>query len=121
MQPISAPELASIRTDLVSAVCDTPCTIKHVAVSIGTYGETIETEGNGIDMMAGLETPSSGLLTISAEQIAAQATWIVHFPFGTDVRANSNVYFGARKLKVQKVLTLDANAFFTDILAAEVA
>lgn len=119
MLPVT--ELASIRADLAAAVCDTPCVIKHVTTSTGTYGEPTETESSGIEALAGLEPPKGSLLSVYAELIASQSTWVVHFPYGTDVRENSNLYFGTRKLKVQKVLDLRSLSGLTDVLAAEVA
>jgi hypothetical protein len=60
------------------------------------------------------------MLQAYSELIASKTTWIVHFPYGTDVRENSNIYIGSKKLKVQGV-DLRSMSGLTDVLAAEVS
>jgi hypothetical protein len=113
-------ELDAIRADLAAIVCDTPCVIKHVTIGTGTYGEPTETEGMGIEAMAGLEAPGKSTLTQYATLIASKTTWVVHFPYGTDVQENSNIYIKNDKLKVQGLLDLRSFNGLTDVLAVEV-
>jgi len=119
MGMLTSADLASLRAQ-AAAACDTACTIKQVTTSKGTYGETIETEGADIDTVALLEKPSGGLLATYADLIAAQKTWLTHFPWGTDVEENSNLYIGSKKLKVQALLDLSSYPVFTDCLVTEV-
>jgi hypothetical protein len=121
MNPISAAELASIRADLAAAVCDTPCTQQRSTTTPDAWGSATETPTTVGTPNIGLEKPSGGLLQQFAELIASQRTWVVHLPYGTDVRQRDQLVIGTTTLIVQELLGLQSLAGLTDVIATEIA
>jgi hypothetical protein len=120
MLPVSGSELAGIQADLAAAVCDKPCTIKRATLVDDGYGTQTETLSTVANTKVGLEKPSGGLLQNYSELIASQATWLVHFPYGQDVREKDELHVLGSSLIVQEMLDLRSLPGLTDVLATEI-
>jgi hypothetical protein len=120
MNPVSNAELASIHSALTVAVCDTACTQKRATKTPDAYGTETETLSTIATFNVGLEKPSGGLLTEFADLVASQSTWLVHCPYGQDVKQKDQLVIGSRTLIVQELLDLRSYPGLMDVLATEV-
>ena len=101
MNPISAIELAKIRSDAVKAVCDKKCTIRCNQQVFDSKGGSVD---NYIDIadnvpcaMVGLSMPTQQFL---ADQPIGIDSRILHTPYGTNIQANYEIEIDGIKYKV---------------------
>ena len=121
MNPISTAELLSIQNDVAAAACDKSCAIQRLPTSTpdsrgvpsGNYS-TIYT------VQAGMRQPTGTHLQNYDYLIAAMDTWLVHFPVGTDVRAQDKLLIEGQTLEVQVILAPQSYPALFSVLASEV-
>jgi hypothetical protein len=119
---VPASELAQIRADLATAVCDKPCSIQRSAgVTAGPTGEAIKDYQtiSPVDLMAGMTQPTGGQLANYDYLIGSLAAWQVKFPYGTDVQEQDYLLIEGQTLVVQVELDPHSYAGLTPVLATE--
>lgn len=101
MNPISATELAKIRSDAVKAVCDKKCIIRRNSQTFDSKGGSVD---NYIDIadnvpcaMVGLSMPTQQFL---ADQPVGIDSRTLHTPYGTDIQANDEIEIDGIEYKV---------------------
>ena len=118
MTPVSAAELAAIRTEAATAVCDLPCTIKRWDIPTKTRLVVSPT-----GLLAGMKEPTAGQLTNYEYMIGDLATWHIQFPFGTDVKEQDELLITegrlTRTLFVSKYLQPRSYSALESVLATE--
>lgn len=122
MLAVSAPELAAIQAEAVSAVCDQSCAIlrKTGAVSDG-LGQQTATWSTIATTVAGLSEPTPTQLQNYDYMIEAKATWLVRMPVATALLEQDRLSIGTHLLEVQKVLEPRSYPALLSVLASEVS
>src|ERR1022692_1662252 len=113
MKPISAAELTSLRADVPAVACDTSCAIKRKTRTSDGYGTGTESFSTVATVNAGLKSPTARDLQAFAYLIGSLKAWIVHFPYGTDVRTQDHLVMGSDTLVVQANVSLSSYSSMT--------
>lgn len=121
MLAISAAELASIQADVAAAALDKTCQIQRLpSLTPNSRGVPDESSyGTIATVAAGMRQPTSTHLANYAYAIEALATWLVHFPVGTDVQRLDHLVIDGQTLEVQIILTPQSIPALLSVLATE--
>lgn len=120
MLPISASELASIRSDVQAAACDKSCVIKRATKTKDAYGSDTESLSTIATTVAGMSEPTAGQLANYDYLVGSLSTFQVKLPVGTDVKAQDRLVIDSQTLVVQVVLDPRSYASLVTVLASEV-
>lgn len=120
MTPVSAAEMASIRSEAVAAVCDKTCQVYRKTTTSGTSGEPLPNYTLNATVAAGMTQPSGTLLQNYAYLIGSLKTWHIKMPTGTDVRHQDHLLIEGTTLEVNVLLTPQSYSIFESVLASEV-
>jgi DsbC/DsbD-like thiol-disulfide interchange protein len=120
MNPVSAAELAQIRADVQTAVCDQTCVIKRKSVSPDGLGSETETFSTIATTIAGMAQPSAGELQNYDFVIGDKSAWKVHLPYGTNVTHQDHLLIAGQTLVVQVLLEPHSYAALYDVIASEI-
>jgi hypothetical protein len=117
---LSDSELASIRSDVAAAACDTPCTIQRKTATKDAFGTETETWATIASVNVGMRQPSAGQLANYAFLIGSLAAWQVNMPVGTDVKHQDHLIIGGVTMVVQVDLSPQSYNALTTVLATEI-
>ena len=121
MKPVSAKELAMLRTEAASVVCDQDCVIKrNTAGTPDGYGTKTESLSTVATTKAGVGQPSASQLQNYAGKIGSQALFQVKLPWGTAAQEDDLLFIGGSQLRVQILLDPGSYDILTGVLAAEI-
>lgn len=115
-------DMVPFRTLFADLACDKECRIKRREVTNDGYGSQTETLVVIAVANALVKKPDGDILQNYASIVANQATWVVDFPYGQDVKQGDVLDFtGSNKvLTVQEVLEPGSFSISTSVLAGEV-
>jgi hypothetical protein len=118
---IDAPELAELQADIAAIACDKTCVISRLSsFTPNSRGVPDETSYSTIaTVSAGMRQPTGTHLQNYAYAIEALASWLVHFPVGTDVRKLDHLIIDGQTLEVQIILTPQSYPALLSVLASE--
>lgn len=118
---IPAAELAQIQADVAAIALDKTCQIQRLpSLTPNSRGVPDETSYGTIATVAcGMRQPTGTHLQNYAYAIEALATWLVHFPVGTDVQKLDHLIIEGQQLEVQIVLTPQSYQALLSVLATE--
>ncbi len=116
---LDASELASIQADLAEQVCDKTCVIQRSAKSPDGLGSKTETYSTVVTTKAGMQQPSSGLLSNYAYRLESLNAWHVLLPYGTNVLEGDQLLIEGQVLNVHVLLDPHSVPGLTPVLAAE--
>ncbi len=120
MNPVSASELASIRSDIQAASCDKTCVIQRKTKSSdGMLSET-ESWSTVATTVAGMRQPTAGQLQNYDFKIGSLSAWQVLLPYGTNVQEQDHLIIEGQTLVVQVLLDPHSYAGLLPVLASEV-
>jgi hypothetical protein len=130
---ISAAELASIQSEAAKWACDKPCTIWRDATqttpdgfggsttgpsNTGSYTQVAPTGTN--TLYCGVTQPTATHLQNYDYLIGSEASWLVHFPIGTNVLERDHIVVESQTLEVHVDLTPRSYPALLSVLAAEI-
>lgn len=123
MAALTDAELADLRADAQAAACDQPCTLYRKGARVPTAQggnsagySALSTPG----LLAGMRIPTAGQLQNWGYIIASKSSWLLHFPYGTDVRENDHAVIAGQTLNVVKLLQPSSYSTLTNVLAVEI-
>lgn len=119
MNPVSAAELASIRADTAAAACDTPCQVQRATITKSRWATEVPTYTTVASVNAGMSEPTAGQLQEISSTVGALTTWVVRFPYGTDVRIKDRLIMAGMTLIVQAPLKPRSYAALASFLATK--
>lgn len=123
MTALTDAELADLRADAQAVACDQPCTLYRKGARVPTAQggnsagySALSTPG----LLAGMRIPTAGQLTNYGYLVGSKAAWLLHFPYGTDVRENDHAVIAGQTLEVVKLLQPSSYSAFVNALAVEI-
>jgi head-tail adaptor len=116
---LSAAEIAEMQA-VATASLNTSCQIQRSTLTADGYGSSSETWTTVATVNVTLAQPSEGQLQKYAERIGGLASWLVRFPYGTDVRVNDQLIVGGVTLRVEAPLFPTSYEMSSRVLASEV-
>ncbi len=120
MKPISASELAGLRTEVAAAACDTSCIVKRpVLTPDGRLTNTV-TYSTITTVKVGMKQPTSAQCALFAQKIGNSVAWQVKFPVGTDVLSGDHLVIGSNTLVVEADLSPQSYSTLNTYLAVEI-
>lgn len=118
---ITAAELAQIQADVAAMTLDKTCVIQRLpSLTPNSRGVPDETSYSAIaTVAAGMRQPTGAHLANYAYAIEALATWLVHFPVGTNVQKLDHLIINGETLEVQIILAPQSYQALLSVLATE--
>jgi hypothetical protein len=114
-------QMTEMRALFAGLACRDNCQVDRVSVGnpdgLGSPGGSSSTVGT---YKVDVTLPTAGEIAEYASQIGDLLTWLVSFPYGTDIRKNDVLSVKGRKMTVQATLDPDSYEAFTQVLASEI-
>lgn len=119
MNPVSADELALIRSD-AAAILDLPCVIQRATLTPDGVGSnaltwpTVSAPG----LLCGMSSPSQAQMSIYADVIGSQIAYNINFPWNQDIRVQDRILVQGLSLNVQVGATSESYSALQTVLAS---
>lgn len=118
MNPISAAEMTSIRSEMAKLL-DLDCTIKRATTVKDAWGTEKPTLNTVTTTKSGMRSPKATTLEVHASRIGSKLAWEVDFTYGTDVQELDHLFIGSDEMIVQALLSVQSYNTLTTVLATE--